>query len=311
MSNLRSFAAPAGTTYGNSLDNTAVTTQAAFTAAIAALRSPAGHTPSASASWLNPPRWSAFDAMMANTQTTAGGASMATEVAALQVPTGGPSQKKSNALCDASVSPRPPDTPLRCAQAANIEPLLVFWLGCNAFSFSTLDSTNATYWEEHWCAKGSDEAPDRPTGHHEGDPGRRCRTILTWAAPDLLEWKLLLATAPFSSFTDWLILQGAVQAPVHGCPLGIHKGCQEVGVLVRLSRSSLLLTEAGGGARWGLLNGDTHLCFCSSDLPCPRRVACFRRNEPDLNSPCITQYSWVEHYTLQTQASAPRSVSHD
>ena len=27
-----------------------------------------------------------------------------------------------------------------------------------------------------------------------------------------------------------------------------------------------------------------------------------RRNEPDLNSNCITYYSWLEHYTLQSQA---------
>ena len=28
----------------------------------------------------------------------------------------------------------------------------------------------------------------------------------------------------------------------------------------------------------------------------------FRRNEPDLNSNCITQFSWLEHYTIQSQA---------
>lgn len=38
-------------------------------------------------------------------------------------------------------------------QALNIEPLLVFWLGCTNFAFSTLDPTNPTYWAEHWCAQ--------------------------------------------------------------------------------------------------------------------------------------------------------------
>ena len=37
-------------------------------------------------------------------------------------------------------------------QANGIEPLLVFWLSCSTFTFSTLDVSSATYWGEHWCA---------------------------------------------------------------------------------------------------------------------------------------------------------------
>ena len=35
-------------------------------------------------------------------------------------------------------------------QSAAIEPLLVFWMGCPVFSFSTLDPQNQWYWAERW-----------------------------------------------------------------------------------------------------------------------------------------------------------------
>ena len=35
-------------------------------------------------------------------------------------------------------------------QAAGITPLLVFWLSCSTFEFSTLDVSSANYWKEHW-----------------------------------------------------------------------------------------------------------------------------------------------------------------
>ena len=35
-------------------------------------------------------------------------------------------------------------------QLAGITPLLVFWLSCSTFAFSTLDVNNPVYWQEHW-----------------------------------------------------------------------------------------------------------------------------------------------------------------
>jgi len=85
------------------------------------------------------------------------------------------------------------------AQSVGVEPLLVFWMGCGVFSFSTLDPTNSTYWAERW---------------------------------ELYKHQYI-------------------------------------------------------GARWAYNHGVRKLEFW---------------NEPDLNSYCITAYSWMEHYTLQSQA---------
>ena len=35
-------------------------------------------------------------------------------------------------------------------QQAGIEPLLVFWMGCPIFSFTSLNPNDPTYWPERW-----------------------------------------------------------------------------------------------------------------------------------------------------------------
>lgn len=116
---LQKFVAGGGGTWGNDLNNNAVTTQLTFTAAIAQLRSATGRNPASASTFANPPLWAAFSALMTTADnTTATGNSMQAQVTALQ--------------------------------AVGIEPLLVFWLTCPVFSFSTLNMQNATYWAEHW-----------------------------------------------------------------------------------------------------------------------------------------------------------------
>ena len=85
------------------------------------------------------------------------------------------------------------------AQSIGVEPLLVFWMGCGVFSFTTLDPTSSTYWAERW---------------------------------ELYKHQYV-------------------------------------------------------AARWAFNHGVRKLEFW---------------NEPDLNSDCITAYSWLEHYTLQSQS---------
>ena len=105
-----------GASYGSDLYGDPVTSYATFDAAIATLRTPAGHAPGAS--WPNPPRWATHEAMLNATSVAPDGNSMLNVVAA--------------------------------AQAVGVEPLLVFWMGCGVFQFSTLDRTNSTYWAERW-----------------------------------------------------------------------------------------------------------------------------------------------------------------
>lgn len=91
---------------------------------MAQLRSYTGHTPG-QGTWANPPRWATFEAMLDDPQGGPTGNSMAAQVAALQ--------------------------------ASGITPLLVFWLSCTNFEFSTLDVASPAYWAEHWearCAHG-------------------------------------------------------------------------------------------------------------------------------------------------------------
>lgn len=108
-----------GANFGRDLNGVAVTNLNSFQSAVNTLRSPLGRNPSSASSFSNPPKWAAFDAYQ--TSTSAGqpdGNSLLSEVQALQ--------------------------------AAGIEPLLVFWLSCTTFQFSTLDQTTTTYWGEHW-----------------------------------------------------------------------------------------------------------------------------------------------------------------
>lgn len=117
---LQTWVTAAGAPWGADLNGVAVSNLATFTAAVSQLRSYAGHTPGIMA-WANPPRWPAFDMMMSSSVGGPTGNSMAAQVAGLQ--------------------------------ANGITPLLVFWLSCTVFQFSTLDVSKATYWAE--CAEGS------------------------------------------------------------------------------------------------------------------------------------------------------------
>ena len=91
--------------------------QATFDAAINTLRTPLGHTPGAYA-WPNPPRWASHEILLNYTTVAPDGNSMLNTVAG--------------------------------AQSIGVEPLLVFWMGCGVFSFSTLDPAAPAYWAERW-----------------------------------------------------------------------------------------------------------------------------------------------------------------
>ena len=118
-------------TWGADLNGAAITAKAGYTSAVTQLRSTAGHTPGAAgfAAWTNPPAITYLEAQNgpASASTAPDGLDLATQVSKLQ--------------------------------AMGVEPLLPFVLTCNMFSFSTLDSNNATYWQEHWRA-----APHLPCG---------------------------------------------------------------------------------------------------------------------------------------------------
>ena len=106
------------TTFGTALDGSAVTSAATYTAAVAQLRLPAGHSPT-STTWANPVNWAAYNqGLSAMTMSSAVGNSVEGTVAALQ--------------------------------QAGIEPLLVQWNTCSAFSYSTFDAASAAYWAERW-----------------------------------------------------------------------------------------------------------------------------------------------------------------
>lgn len=89
---------------------------------------------------------------------------------------------------------------------AGIEPLLVTWLTCNAFAFSTLDQGNATYWGEHWelykhqytAARWAQAAGvSRLELWNEPDLNAECITRYSWA-----EHFTLLAAATQEAFAD-------------------------------------------------------------------------------------------------------------
>ncbi len=56
--------------FGRDLNNAAVTSWETFQAAVALLRTPAGHDP-ASTAWANPGRWAQVEATLATTDTSA------------------------------------------------------------------------------------------------------------------------------------------------------------------------------------------------------------------------------------------------
>ena len=120
MSTLQSFV---GTTaWGTDLQGAAVRNSAAFLAAVGQLRTPALHTPAtaAFAALPNPPKIAALAALLS---------------------TGGSGPTDSSMSLTVSLM-----------QSIGLEPLVVDWLTCGVFAFSTLDQNNGTYWAEHWRA---------------------------------------------------------------------------------------------------------------------------------------------------------------
>ena len=116
MSSLSSWV---GASWGRSQDGTPVSSQATWAAAVAQLRTPAGHSPASAGSFQNPVQWGVLDAMLNASTTTPTGGSLLSAVLSLQ--------------------------------GAGIEPLLVEWLPCSVFAFTTLDPGSPTFWAEHWC----------------------------------------------------------------------------------------------------------------------------------------------------------------
>ena len=117
MSTLQSFATSLGGTWGADLNRSPVTNLASFEAAVALLSTPAGHLDTTA--WANPALLGplAYN-LNQSVATLPTGTSMTTHVARLR--------------------------------AAGIEPLVVTWLTCSNFAFSTLSQSNATYWAEHY-----------------------------------------------------------------------------------------------------------------------------------------------------------------
>jgi hypothetical protein len=100
------------------LNNTAVADRASFFAAIAALRSPAGHNPAAS--WPRAAQWAAVEAALATTAT-------------------GSDALEGN-----------PNSTVAALVSVGVAPLVVTQIGCSTFDFSTDDNTTAAYWAERW-----------------------------------------------------------------------------------------------------------------------------------------------------------------
>ena len=163
---------PAPGVWGNDMNNQPVSSAATFSAAVALLRTPAGHLASAAASYANPPRWSAFNSMMQySTLTKAEGQSMQAQVQQLI--------------------------------ANGLEPLLVFWMACPVYNFTTLDSNAAAYWGERWeLARPSKPfiPAQLPAGARPAQPLRLHAQIRARGAPPCCP---------------------TVQAPVHGRALGV------------------------------------------------------------------------------------------
>lgn len=125
-SSLYSFSASSTTSkWGKSLSGTSVTDLATFQAAVAELRTPAGHDPTATGSWAYPVRFDKFDTRFVTTDTT----TKADE-----------QEGNHNATLAA----------LKAMTQLNT-PLVV--IGCGQGSVKDggiLDTTNPAYWASHW-----------------------------------------------------------------------------------------------------------------------------------------------------------------
>ena len=117
MSTLQAFV---GAMWGKDLSGNAVNSLATFNAAVTSLRASAAHTPTSATfgALVNPPKIAALATLLSFGGSGPTDASIASTVAVMQ--------------------------------QYGIEPLIVDWLTCGVFAFSTLDMTNGTYWAEHW-----------------------------------------------------------------------------------------------------------------------------------------------------------------
>jgi hypothetical protein len=99
---------------------------ASFNAAVATLRSPAGHdiSPAGVAAWTTPPLWSKVELTLATTDVSA------------------PSEE-----IDGNVN-----ATIASLASIGFVPLVVTQVSCASFDFATMDNTQAAYWGERWCA---------------------------------------------------------------------------------------------------------------------------------------------------------------
>ena len=191
LTTLQQFSATAFA-WGSDLSGTPVTSVSSFHAAVAQLRSPEGRTPPSNA-YENPPKWAAFEAMMATGTTAPDGGSMEATVAA--------------------------------AQAVGVDPLLVFWMPCAVFNFTTLDPTKYVYWGERFelyrhmyvAARWAYVRGVRKLEFwNEGDLNAPCITAWSW-----LEHYTLQSQAIQNAFADLNsdVASGELPCPASSCPL--------------------------------------------------------------------------------------------
>jgi hypothetical protein len=180
--------------WGTDLAGAPVVDANSFWQAAAQLRSPAGHLPTQAgwAAWTNPPRIPEFQLNM-NTTSSGISLSMAAGVAAYR--------------------------------AVGIEPLLVDWLTCTNFAFSTLDPNTPAYWQEHFelykhqyiAAQWAFAAGVRKIEFwNEPDLNAPCITYRSW-----LEHYTLQSRAIQDAFADGNadVAAGRAPCPVAACPL--------------------------------------------------------------------------------------------
>ena len=188
-------------TWGASLNNTAVTNSASFVAAIAALRSPAGHSPSAS--WPRPAQWAAVETTLATT----GSGSDALE-------------GNTNATVAALAS-------------IGVAPLVVTQIGCSTFDFTTDDNTTSAFWAERWELYKQQYVVSRWTWT------RGITRVEFWNEPDLIATTTTrgaVCMAPARWLEQYTLRSGAIQeayadlnadaaAGRVACPVGFGAAC--------------------------------------------------------------------------------------
>lgn len=109
-----------GAAFGKDLNGNMVTSGAAYTAAVAQLRTPAGHnSATAGASYSNPPNFAAYNNALASVDTTS--------------PSGNSIQAQVQALW-----------------GLGIEPLVVQWAPCGSFNLTVFTESDPSYWPERW-----------------------------------------------------------------------------------------------------------------------------------------------------------------